>query len=72
MTTPQKIAEAVQAHRKLHGFTPVQMAKGTGLHENTIRKLERGTQRDISLRVVMLVAAALDVKISVLTGDRWQ
>jgi transcriptional regulator with XRE-family HTH domain len=60
---------ALAAVRKALGMTRAELAEASGVHENTIWRLESGAQSDIALRKAQRIARALKVEIQDLWPD---
>ncbi len=60
----------VRALRDRLGWTVRELAERSGVNEWTIRDVERGGSADITLGTLSRLAAALDVPVGCLLGER--
>lgn len=65
----QELSRQVMQRRKELGLSQTELAEKTGISRNYISLIERGEASNISMKILNLLAGALGVSPSTLTGE---
>ena len=60
--TLQKIGERIAFYRNKKGFSQQKLAEATGLSQGTISQIEQGKRKNLTLRNLERIAAALGIE----------
>lgn len=70
MATPSPIGTRLARLRHMRDLTQEQLAERAGIHVDTIRRLEQGTQAAARMATCEKIASALDIELGHLLGQR--
>lgn len=70
-TVPPNFGELVRAERLIRGWSMIDLQNRTGVHVNTISRIERGLTKVPQHRTFILFGHAMGVNFAQVHGETW-